>query len=334
MKIRFGFGAGLSSLAALVLCLAPASAQLETTSLKDWMAIESKVQAVAAKALPSTVALLSERSGASGSGVVVSSEGLVLTAAHVIQGAEEMQVIFPNGKQTTGKVLGANYSKDIAMVQLPQETEWPAVEIGKSKDLKAGDWVVSLGHSAGFDSNRPPPVRFGRVVSTGPREFLTTDCTLIGGDSGGPLFDLDGKVIGIHSNIGESVNNNNHSGIEGFHEDWQRLLDGETWGKLALNPFANPEMPVLGIGMGQTRGGTGVVVESVVQDSPAAAAGVRPGDLILSLDGDAIEHGGDLLTLLAKRKAGDRVSLGLMRGKQSLDAEVELMKRSQLFKVR
>lgn len=318
-----------------LLLAGPVAARQPLKDLDALIQLEAKVQAVALTARPATVALLSERSGSSGSGVVVSRQGLILTAAHVVQGADEMLVIFPDGRQARGKVLGANYSRDIAMVKLPEETEWPFVGTGESKSLEAGDWVVSLGHSTGFDANRPPPVRFGRVVSKGPGNFLTTDCTLIGGDSGGPLFDLEGRVVGIHSSIGESLSNNNHAGIDGLKEDWQRLLDGETWGQLSLNPFANPEMPVLGIGMGPSRRGQrGVVVESVVQDSPAAAAGVRPGDLIQTLDGSQVRHGGELLQILAKRQAGDEVTLGLLRGGRELEIKVALMRRSELFKER
>lgn len=314
--------------------LAGVAAAENVQSLQDVVQLEAKVKAVAERVMPSTVALLSERSGASGSGVVVSAEGLVLTAAHVVQGAEEMTVIFPNGKQVPGEVLGANYSRDIAMVKIKAEGDWPALDLGKSKTLQAGDWVVALGHSAGFDANRPPPVRFGRVVSEGPGNFLTTDCKLIGGDSGGPLFDLEGRVVGINSSIGKSLRNNNHAGIDGFRDDWDRLLDGQTWGKLALNPFANPEMPVLGIGMGMARGLEGVIVESVVQGSPAAAAGVRQGDIIRSLDGSELKHGGELLQMLAKRQAGDVVKIGLVRSDRLLEVNVTLVRRNELFEVR
>jgi serine protease Do len=283
---------------------------------------------------PATVALLSERTGSSGSGVITSADGLILTAAHVVQGADEIEVVFPDGKQVAGKVLGANYSKDIAMVKIEDKGSWPYVEIGNSKQLEAGDWVVALGHSAGFDASRPPPVRFGRVISKGPGNFLTTDCTLIGGDSGGPLFDLDGKLVGVHSSIGQSLTNNNHAGVDGFHEDWDRLIAGDTWGELSLNPFANPEMPVLGIGMGMIRGIRGVVVESVVHGSPAAAAGVRPGDLIRTLDGSEVRDGAELLQILAKRQAGDTVKIGVRRDRRDLDMSVILKRRSDLFEAR
>jgi serine protease Do len=199
--------------------------------------LESRIEAVSQQVMPATVALISQKSGSSGSGVITTADGLILTAAHVVQGATELEVVFSDGKQVTGKVLGANFSKDIAMVQITTPGPWPCAEMGDSKSLTAGDWVLALGHSAGFDAARTPPVRFGRVISRGPGYFLTTDCTLIGGDSGGPLFDLDGKIIGINSSIGVSLTNNNHAGIDGFKQDWDRIKGGEAWGKLSIDPF-------------------------------------------------------------------------------------------------
>ena len=302
--------------------------------LQDLQQLEARVAKVAENVLPATVALLSDRTGSSGSGVITSEDGLILTAAHVIQGAETVLVVFPDGKQVQGQVLGANYSKDIAMVRIQEAGKWPFAKLGTSKNLDAGDWVIALGHSAGFDPARTPPLRFGRVISKGPGYFITTDCTLIGGDSGGPLFDLDGDVVAIHSSIGRSLTNNNHSGIDGFREDWDRILAGETWGSLSLNPFANPEMPVLGIGMAMMRGVRGVIVENVVPGSPAAAAGVRTGDVIQSLDGNPVRDGGELLQLLAKRQAGERVKLGLLRDRKSLETNVVLKRRNELFEER
>jgi serine protease Do len=317
------------------LCLAwPLHAREASANLQDLTNLESKVEQVSHRVLPATVALISERTGSSGSGVIATEDGLILTAAHVVQGADALLVVFPNGRQVQGKVLGANYTRDIAMVQITEPGKWPCVVLGESKPLQAGDWVIALGHSAGFDAARTPPVRFGRVISTGPGKFLTTDCTLIGGDSGGPLFDLDGRVIAIHSSIGQSLENNNHAGIDGVREDWNRLKAGDTWGELSLNPFANPEMPVLGIGMGEVRGIKGVVIESVVPRSPAAAAGVRSGDLILSIDGSEVAGGASLLKILAKKQAGDQVNLGIARDKKALEMKVTLKRRNELFQQR
>jgi serine protease Do len=301
--------------------------------LADLAKLESKVQSVSEKVMPATVALLSNETQSSGSGVITTADGLILTAAHVVQGAEELDVVFPNGRTVPGKVLGANYSKDIALVRITAKGPWPFAEMGASRSLVAGDWVLALGHSAGFDAGRTPPVRFGRVVSKGPGNFLTTDCTLIGGDSGGPLFDLAGKIVGINSSIGVSLTNNNHAGIDGFRDDWDRMLAGEAWGRLSMNPFANPDMPVLGIGMGERRGVKGVPVASVVPKSPSAAAGVRVGDIIHSIDGSEILDGNRLLQLLAKRQPGDTVKLGIRRDTKDFVIHVELSSRSGLYEL-
>ncbi len=311
-------------------CLAAAMGAV-CASEPDLAALEAKVRSVAEQTLPATVALVSEDTNSSGSGVIVSADGLILTAAHVVQGAKEMYVVFPDGEQIVGKVLGANYSKDIAMMKTKSKGPFPYVKLGESKPLQAGDWLVALGHSTGFDATRTPPVRFGRVISRGPGNFLTTDCTLIGGDSGGPLFDLDGKLVGIHSSIGKTRDNNNHAGIDGFKDDWNPMLAGKSWGALTLNPFANPEMPVLGIAMGMRPERNGVLVEGVIEGSPAALAGMKNGDMILALDGSKIDDGGELLQMLAKREAGDQVKLDILRDDKTLSATVKLMKRNEIF---
>jgi serine protease Do len=309
--------------------LLQASEPVET--LQDLEKLESKVETVSQKVMPATVALLSDKTGSSGSGVITTAEGLILTAAHVVQGADELVVVFSDGKEVPGKVLGANYSKDIAMVQIQGKGPWPFAAMGNSKPLVAGDWVLALGHSAGFDAARTPPVRFGHVVSKGPGNFLTTDCTLIGGDSGGPLFDLDGKIVGINSSIGVSLTNNNHAGIDGFKEDWERIHAGEAWGQLSMDALKNPNMPVLGIGYGMPRGVKGVPVAELVPGSPAAAAGVRVGDVILSLDGNAIPDARKLLIVLAKCSPGDKVKLGISRDRKEFQVEVVLASLDSLY---
>jgi serine protease Do len=322
---RFFHGVAAAVLASAL--LQPAWSREPVGSIEDIRKLEGKIASVAEKAMKSTVALISEESGASGSGVITSADGLILTAAHVIEGAEQVLVVFPDGKQVKGKVLGANMSKDIGMVQIEEKGAWPFMERGESRPLEAGDWVIAMGHSTGFDPARTPPVRFGSVVSDGPGNFLTTDCTLIGGDSGGPLFDLNGKVVGINSSIGDALKNNNHAGVDGFKEDWDRLVAGEVWGQLQMDPMSNPERAVMGIELGAPVRGGGIIIASVKEH--ASKAGIRPGDILLSVEGKKVRDGRALQIFLAKKQAGDKVSISILRAEQPLDLEVELIQQNQ-----
>jgi serine protease Do len=311
----------------LLICLflCQVAGAFPVNDLQDLLAVEAKVQAVAKTRVPLTVALVAQDASSSGSGVITQEDGLILTAAHVVQGSEMMDVVFPDGKTVKGKVLGANYGKDIAMVKIQGEGKWPAAPRGASKPLEVGDWVIATGHAAGFDPGRTPPVRFGRVVSKGPGNFFTSDCTLIGGDSGGPIFDLEGNIIGINSNIGQALKVNNHAGVDGFKDDWEKMLGGEQWGKLVLDPLQNEDMPVLGIALDWSR--AGLIVGEVVKGSKATEAGIQPGDVIASLEGQRIRNLDDLRNELLRKQVGDKVKLVILRNGERMEKEVELVRR-------
>lgn len=298
------------------------------TSLNDLKEVQAKVEAVAKKVMPATVSLFSAKNGASGSGVIVSEDGLILTAGHVVRGAEEMTVILSDGKQTRGKVLGANFTRDSAMIQIigGGGKKWPYAEIGHSKDLAVGDLVVALGHAGGYDPVRSAPVRFGRLIARGQHKFITTDCTLIGGDSGGPLFDLDGHVIGIHSSIGMSLSANNHASIEGFRQDWDKLKDGKTWGRLGGSNLDDPDSPVIGILTGDSLRG-GIAVQATLRGGPAARAGIRAGDVILSINGRRVTNLRALHAEIAKHKPGNIVLVRIARGERNITRKVRLGRR-------
>lgn len=225
-------------IAAFLLLILPnlGTAQTDQLSLSDFGELESKVVSVVNRCMSASVGLGSKERPENGSAVVVTKDGLLLTAYHVVEGLpdDNMLVSFVDGKTVRAKKLGGVPKLDIAVAQIIDEGEYPFVEIGDMSTVENGDWCVSISHAGGFQSDRTPPVRLGRVVDRiNPGGFLQMSSTLIGGDSGGPTFDLDGKVIGIHSNIGGSLNQNQACPISDFtkKDHWQRLLDGEVWGK-------------------------------------------------------------------------------------------------------
>lgn len=198
-------------------------------SLDDLRDLEKAVQAVVAKVSGSTVGLIV--GGAQGSGVVI-KDGFILTAGHVsgVPNAS-ITVVLPDGTKLKGKALGRNTGIDSGLVKFTQEDKRPpAIELGSSKALKPGQWVVAIGHPGGHRVNRPFVVRVGRVLSV-TNTTIRTDCALVGGDSGGPLFDLDGRVVGIHSRIGGfRIDENMHVPVDTFVATWDRLARGESWG--------------------------------------------------------------------------------------------------------
>jgi len=316
-----------------LLTLAPLHSGLQAAptvnNINDLKSLQSKINKVTQKVLPATVSVFSAKNGASGSGVIVSADGLILTAGHVVKGAEEMTVIFPNGKQAQAKVLGANYTNDTGMIQIIDPAHsgpWPYASLGDSKKLSTGDFVIALGHAGGYDPVRTPPVRFGRVFSTDNKGFINTDCALIGGDSGGPLFDLHGRVIGIHSSIGYSLSINNHTSIANFLKDWEKLKKGETWGSLGGSALDNPDSPILGIFTLPSSYG-GVAVQHVIKGGPAFKAGLRRGDVIRSINNQDIRNSRRLNAIVFQYKPGDTVNIRVHRGGKSLLRKVTLGRR-------
>jgi len=313
----------------------PLGAVPRPQDISQLKSLEQKVTGVVQKVLPATISLFSTKNGASGSGVVVSKDGLILTAGHVVRGSDEMTVIFPNGKQAQGKVLGANYTRDIAMVQItdPKPTfGWPHTSVGKAHKITTGDLVIALGHAGGYDPVRTPPVRFGRMIARGLDQFISTDCTLIGGDSGGPLFDLRGNIVGIHSSIGELLSSNNHASIEGILEDWDKLKKGDTWGTLGENSMLdNPDAPVIGIITGMPTD-KGISIRRVFEGSPAGEGGLRAGDVISEIANKPTPDLRTLHIVIAQHRPGDIVKIRLARGNDFLTRNITLGRRGDILR--
>ncbi len=267
--------------------------------------------------------------GSTGSGVVVSASGLVLTAGHVVTDldtgavADVASILFEDGEEVTAKVLGMNRRRDAAMLQLQGEGPWVFSPLGNSAAIRPGDWVVATGHPSGYDALRASPVRFGRVISKMTDYFFGSDCVLFGGDSGGPLFDLEGQVVGIHSWIGTDVQTNTHAGISGFLEDWEQLKAGVRWEELRPPPGQREGKPALGVIFHNELGQRGVKLDAVLAESAAEVAGLRAGDIVQRVDGQPTNPA-RFRTYLQNLKAGDEVVLDILRGQEQLITRVKL----------
>lgn len=313
----------------LVAGLLPPSAGVAAITGKNLKETEAKVMEVIRKTMPCTVSLTGAGPGGAsgfGSGVIVSEDGLILTAAHVTRNFNNgVKVIFPDGKHVMGKVLGMDFARDSSMVQITDEGKYPHVDVGDSKELKANDWCVALGHAGGFQADRTPPVRVGRVLANNPKMFLTTDTALIGGDSGGPLFDIDGKLIGIHSNIGFSLAQNNHVPIATFVENWDALKSGKKFGeKKEGGMLANADRPVIGAEVEDAPGGKGALIRDVFFASPAKLAGLVAGDVISQVENAAVADRETFYTEIARHKLGDTLKLKVISKGEEKEVSVKL----------
>ena len=304
----------------------------QDSSLKDLKEREKKVKEVVRKMMPATVALEGVSRAASGSGVIVSEDGLILTAAHVTAAAGEQLIItFPDGSTARAKSLGADSSRDAGMAQITDEGPWPFVERATPESVELGEWTVALGHPGGYEVNRTPPVRIGRVWSKGVGGMIGTDNTLVGGDSGGPLFDLDGKLIGIHSSIGGSLSQNRHVPMKAFNDGWDDMLAGKKWGSQNVaTGRIDPNRPALGVQLDR-QSTDGALVAGLSEFSPAGKAGIKVGDVIRRIDKKKIADYDALVKELAKLKVGQTINVQVERDGEKVDIEVELTNLGKLM---
>ena len=290
-------------------------------SASDLRLLESHIRAIVEHITPATVGI--EVGQSIGSGVIIDASGLVLTAAHVIgQSNLPSTVVLPDGRRLKGRTLGASFEVDAGMVQIIQPPDdLPFVPIAESSRPEIGAWVVATGHPGGFFEDRSPPVRLGRVLA-GEEGWICTDCTLVGGDSGGPLFDMHGAVTAIHTSIGPSIVHNFHVPVSLFRQDWQRLLEGEVWGGDADGDEHPAGRPVLGIS-GRTVDNHCLVTQ-VFPRLPAARAGVLVGDRILSVDGQQVNSFDQVARRVRAKLPGETMTLTIDRNGASIVLEVAL----------
>ncbi|MCY2981502.1 MAG: S1C family serine protease [Planctomycetota bacterium] len=278
----------------------------------ELIALQNQQAKIAEKINAVTVNL--QHGSTQGSGVIITGDGYILTAAHVAgRPKQRINIILQDGTRIEGETMGVNRNMDAGLVVITKPMRdskldpWPHATIGISSDLKKGQWCLATGHPGGWTPDRPAVVRVGRLLKFLP-STLITDCALIGGDSGGPLFNLNGELIGIHSRIGVDVDDNMHVPVDVFAESWDRLVKNEAWGTL---PGFKPAIGV----RGATDPASSDMCKIALVDAggPADKAGIRAGDIILKFDSLTVQNFDNLKEAVDSVTPGEQVVVELQR---------------------
>lgn len=245
----------------------------------DFNAMESQIQATVAKSMPAVVACTIKGRPGGFSAVIVSKDGYVLTAAHCVAiGGKAKKtkytVHLADGRKTEAEALGFSRTLDCALMKITKKGNWPVAEMGDSSQLVKNQPCVVISHPEGHNPNRGAVVRFGRIKATitPVAGMIQSTCLMEPGDSGGPVFDLDGRVIGINSQIRSDLTRNYQVSINTFKQYWEKLKKPGTF-----TPSGTPGVPTI-IHMKNTR--QGIEVAKVDADSIAGRAGLKKGDKI------------------------------------------------------
>ncbi len=287
----------------------------EPRNQAELISLEKQQTKVAEKVNLVTVNL--QHGSTQGSGVIITGSGYILTAAHVAgRPNQKINIIMHDGRRVKGVSMGVNRNSDAGLVRITEDRDttvdpWPHAALGASADLQLGQWVIATGHPGGWMADRPAVVRIGRLLRVLP-STLVTDCSLIGGDSGGPLFDLEGKLVGIHSRIGVDVDDNMHVPVDVFDESWSRLVQNEAWGSL---PGFKPAIGVRGAADRDSE--NMCKIGKVEPNNSADKAGIRAGDVIVRFDNVPVKNFDDLKAAVDSVTPGEQVIVELQRaGKQ------------------
>ena len=271
------------------------------------------------------------RSQALGSGFVISEDGYIVTNNHVIDGADEIQIEFTDGKVLEAKVIGADPVVDIAVLKVEADEPLPFVSFGDSDIMRVGDWVLAVGNplGQGFSVSAGIVSARSRELAGTYDDFLQTDAAINRGNSGGPLFNMDGEVIGVNTAILSPNGGSIGIGFSMASNVVTRVVDqlkefGETrrgWLGVRIQDVT-PDMADA-LGLEDTAG----ALVTDVPDGPAKDAGIESGDLIINFDGQDVQDTRELVRIVGYTEVGKAVRVTVLRDGQTKTMKVTLGRR-------
>ena len=251
-----------------------------------------------------------------GSGFILSADGLIMTNAHVVDGADEVMVTLTDKREFKARIVGADKRTDVAVVKI-EATGLPAVKVGDVSRLRVGEWVMAIGSPFGLENTVTAGIVSAKQRDTGDfLSFIQTDVAINPGNSGGPLINMRGEVVGINSQI-----YSRSGGFMGISfaipmDEAMRVSDQlRTSGRVSRGRIGVQIAPVTkevaeSIGLGKAQG---VLVRGVEEGSPAERAGIEAGDIITRFDGKAVDKPADLPRAVGNTKPGSKVSISVFR---------------------
>ncbi|HUO06205.1 MAG TPA: Do family serine endopeptidase [Candidatus Binataceae bacterium] len=264
-----------------------------------------------------------------GSGFIVSKDGYIVTNDHVVDSGGKVTVTLQDGRNFDAKVIGHDAKSDIALIKIEAKGDLPIAPLGDSDSVKVGEWVVAIGNPYGFDHSVTAGIvsAKGRFISGNLDNFIQTDTRIDPGNSGGPLIDLRGEVVGVNSMI------YTHTGASmgiGFVIPVNLVKDElpqlKTSGKVVrgwLGVYVQKMTPELAesMGLADTHG---ALVAEVLKNGPAKAAGVHPGDVIVALDGKPVESSSALPLMVGRCELGHQGKLKIVRDKRTIELQIKI----------
>jgi serine protease Do len=260
-----------------------------------------------------------------GSGVIIASDGLVLTNEHIVHGATDVRVSLADGRELVGFVVGTDEKLDLAVLRVDAHRRLPAARLGRSGQLRVGDFVVAVGNPYGLDHSVTSGIvsANARVLDTGPpAPLIQTDASINPGNSGGPLYTLDGKVIALNVAIVAGAHGIGFAiPIDVVRRALPQLeRDGHIRrGSVGITVMAVPDDVAHALRLKRV---TGALVTGVEPDGPAARGGLLPGDVILRWDGERVASDADLPWLVALTPPDTHVTVGILREGDPLDVRL------------